>query len=245
MPVTIVGDFAIAGNKCVIKKVPEVSDLRAKLVQNQCLLEWVWPEEIEEAIVVYSETGFPTQPSPEDEQLIVCTKSQYDANHGPVLDIGVNQDLYVSVFAREEFEGAFYYSKGGNLFQTTKTPPKMTYKVDVSRLFSKKVKLTLKMDEHQISIPELLIVKKNGSQPLNAKDGQVIFKIEPAILERDAHGERIPFQLHEDVMVQQDGFMIFDLTAYREKKSYIRVFFGDGEDAKRFTLEPLGKMELG
>ncbi|WP_078543659.1 zinc ribbon domain-containing protein [Litchfieldia alkalitelluris] len=245
LPVTKIDGYGIAGKACVIKKIPSVANVKAQLLQTQCLLEWTWPQGIEEVIVFYSEAGFQTKPNREDESPMVYSKSQYDANRGLMLSIGVDKDLFVTIFSYQTDEGTSHYSEGVHLFQTTKKPPKMIYKVVTSGVFSKKVRLNLTLDERQMSLPELVIVKKMGSQPLNVKDGQIIYKIGPDILERNVNGGISLNDRNGEAMVINDGAISFDLTSHRGKNTYVRVFFVNGDDATKFKLEPLGRMELG
>lgn len=249
LPVTVVDGYAVAGNLCVIKTIPDVAGLKSRIAQRGVLLEWQWPEGIEEAVIVYNQSSFPACVNDEGCSKVVYTRDQYNASQGLILDAAPDSDLYVTVFAREEHHGTVYYSKGAHSFSTTKTPPRMSYKLASQGLFSfKKVHLTFKIDQHQMAVPELLIVKKRGSQPLNSKDGTEVFRIKPIILQQ-AGGGRLPKNNEphqsEELTFHEDGSITVNLTSHREKGSYIRVFFVNGDDAQKFILEPLGKMELG
>lgn len=242
VPITVSGNYGIVGKSCLVKVIPSIKNIKTSVSPNQCQIEWDWPKGIHSVSVVTSETEFPNSPNKSKQHY---SKAQYNQVGGLVLPIEQEKEMYITIFAVEKHGDQLLFAKGVHAFVSTKKPPIMTYFIERKKIFSKKTELVICFENHQSLVPELVVIKKVGSQPLNISDGEEICTIHPILFKPSSTNEKEADHFDVKNATLLEGKMIIDLTKYREINSYIRIFFKDAQDAKRFILEPLGKMKLG
>ena len=222
-PFTIHNSNAILGNEISITSVEEVSNIKSQLSGGKLYLEWIWPAGCDLVQIKYSHDGFPNSGKINNPTSINFTKEQYNHNSGYVINQPSNKDYYFTIYTCSKVSGKDFLSNGVNELVVNSEIISIGYKVIVKKMFSKSAFVELKC-QHNIPIPEIMVVLKYSGIPLNKNDGTCLMKICAKITNSSAKIE-IPFN-----------------NVAKEK--YIKLFFVDDSSNKKFQLQMPKKEEL-
>lgn len=223
LPVTKAGETAILGNARSVRKMFEVSEIDAALNdQGKILLTWKWPEGTDQAVVAFSQEAFPKEPKDPAAVHREVSLNAYNAFGGYLIDQTGISSLYIKVFIMEELNGEIVFSEGESYYYTNSKPVSLSYKVEM-KFFKKKKNIRITSDHTAVPLPKLAVIRQNGRQPITITDGTEIMTIPEGTLPGDA---------------------VFDISAYSEPDSYIRVFLANPKDYKRFMLESFGSTAI-
>ncbi|MBS2970689.1 hypothetical protein J9317_18255 [Metabacillus sp. KIGAM252] len=221
LPVTKVGEMAIAGTPKAVKQMFEVTDLDAVMNdQGKLLLTWNWPETVEHAVVAYSYHSFPQEPKDPAAVHREVSLTAYNAFGGYLIDQPGSGNLFIKVFIMEELNGEITYSEGESYYYTNSQPIRLSYKVEM-KFFKKKKFIRISSENPAVPLPRMVIIKQSGRQPISITDGREIAAIEDGRMPADA---------------------LTDISSHSEQGCYVKVFLSNPKDYKRFTLEPFGDL---
>lgn len=223
LPVTKNGDAAVIGMEKTVKEIEDVFGVTGKTEKDGSFyLQWTWPKDIEEVLVVYSEKDFPKEPTEAGTIQRSCSKTAYQAFNGYKIDNIYNfKEIFFTLYVGEEMNGKKVYSQGTSFYHTNVKPIEILYSVDMKGLFKKKAFLTVNSSNPDVLSPELVVVKQVGRHPLSRKDGVEVWKIEEGT---DLHSLEI------------------DLSYYQESNACFKLFYQNEKDSMRFLLEPIGDL---
>jgi len=222
-PFTIHNNNAILGKEISLTSVEEVSNIKSQLSGGKLYLEWIWPGGCDLVQIKYSHEGFPNNGKISSPTIINFTKEQYNHNSGYVINQPANKDYYFTIYTCSKVSGKDFLSNGVNELVVNSEIISIGYKVIVKKMFGKSAFVELKC-QHNIPIPEIMVVLKYSGIPLNKNDGTCLMKISAKITNGSAKIE-IPFN-----------------NVAKEK--YIKLFFVDDISNKKFHLQMPKKEEL-
>lgn len=222
-PFTIHNNNAILGKEISLTSVEEVSNIKSQLSGGKLYLEWIWPAGCDLVQIKYSHEGFPNNGKISNPTIINFTKEQYTHNSGYVINQPANKDYYFTIYTCSKVSGKDFLSNGVNELVVNSEIISIGYKVIVKKMFNKSAFIELKC-QHNVPIPEIMVVLKYAGIPLNKNDGSCLMKISAKITNGSAKIE-IPFN-----------------NVAKEK--YIKLFFVDDSSNKKFQLQMPKKEEL-
>jgi hypothetical protein len=225
LPVLKIGNCAVIGESFVLQSVQPVSKVVGKREENDLILQWKWPEDTQKVTIRYSEKSF-QDPAAEERE---CSRFSYENFNGYKIDsINEKQDIFVTLFITEEWDGEKYYSKPVQYLYTEREPMEIRYSIAVQRKMlglKKEALLKIKVPKH--GIPNLTLVKQKGRIPNRKSDGEIIGRIESP----------------ED---PSQGYIVKVLNDYLEEDCYAKLFFELKDDANNYKIvaEPGTKFSL-
>lgn len=222
-PFTIHNNNAILGKEISLTSVEEVSNIKSQLSGGKLYLEWDWPAGCDFVKIKYSHDGFANNGKINNPTSINFTKEQYNHNSGFVINQPSNKDYYFTVYTCSKVAGKDFLSNGVNELVVNSEIINIGYKVVVKKLFDKSAFVELKC-QHNIPIPELMVVLKYSGIPLRKADGTCIKNVSVKISNGSAKIE-----------------LPFNLVA---KGKYIKLFFFDESNNKKFQLQMPKKEKL-
>jgi len=222
-PFTIHNNNAIIGKELSITSVEEVNSIKSQLSGGKLYLEWDWPSGCNLVQIKYSHDGFPNSGHINNPASINFTKEQYNHNSGYVINQPTNKDYYFTIYTCSKVSGKDFLSNGVNELVVNSEIISIGYKVIVKKLFGKSAFIELKC-QHNVAIPEIMVVLKYSGIPLNKNDGTSLMNVNVKTTNGSAKIE-IPFN-------------------YVAKEKYIKLFFADDSSNKKFKLLMPKKEEL-
>ncbi len=231
LPVTVVGDVAVAGKAVTTTSINEVSDLKGVINSGKLYLEWKWPPGAQKVVVAYNHKGYPTGPDDPAGVRKVFTQNEYLRNSAFIIRSVEEGDYYFSVFVAAGSGENVIYSSGCRCLVTNTGHSELYYEISLSKNFLGKVKsaqLKLFSKDGQFKIPKAVLVKKNQNLPLRRSDGIPILDILPVPINTRGRFYEIP--------AREIG-----------KGMFVGLFFEDDAQHQRFRVmsPPRNKCELG
>ncbi len=217
LPVTQNDEVALIGKMIVSKEHPEVRTIRHWMDKKDIVLQWDWPHDVKEVVIVCGEETFPKSPQdPNGTTTRVLSKRSYDALNGYKIT-AEKRDYYFSIFTRYEDHDELIHSNGVQYLCMNSEQVHLRYFMKVSNnFFSKKLQLHIQCDV-PITLPSLVLIKKAKSIPTKREQGEDIYRIPPQKLEESVRFD-IPFE-------------------HVETDAYAKLFFENEQDAQKIRLQ--------
>ncbi len=175
VPLSIVGETAVAGKPASVTTIDEVSDFIAQKNGKNIILTWSWPIGATEVVLGVHHQSFPKTPHADAAHTIRITKAEYDRDNFWELRSAATEKHYFTIFVHDP--KADIYSSGINLLETMGQESIVRYAVKVRRsFFFKKVKgawIQLYSDTVE-ELEDIAIVLKSKFPPLSKNDGTVL-----------------------------------------------------------------------
>jgi len=228
-PVVLFQGMAYLGETIPYINLEEITNLKIQKQINALHLYWNWPKNCQQAIIAYSHQMFPTEPNNTEVTKYQITKAQYDLHGYYIVSNPVQRDYYFVVFALSQHNGQSLISPGlspSSRFRVSlQSSLRLDYEIEKQKkLFSKtKVNLIIKVSG-SVELPELVLVNKSGTLPLNKDDGRIILKIPKQHL--PTSNTRLSFPLEEDSIGYARLFLADD-NLYDSRGGYVRIYHPD------------------
>ncbi|MEB3222671.1 MAG: hypothetical protein VKS61_11385, partial [Candidatus Sericytochromatia bacterium] len=224
VPVTVVGEAAVAGQAVEYVAIPDVTGLEVEDFQAYLQLRWAWPESCRQVVVAWRPDATPVSADDPLAQRLSCTRGEYDALGGLRIDQPVDGPHRIKVFAAAPLDGVTRYSSGVGIGCTAEARlhrrSVIRYRLARGWFRRRVLTLTLESDTHVGAAPECVLVAKRGlDRPLDAEDGTVVETIPSLTL--------YPRQPHT-LRVDLSGFM---------GPFCVRLFFRDRAGYDTYRLE--------
>lgn len=217
LPVTKNDEIALIGHMIISKNHPEVRNIRHWIDQNDIVVQWDWPKDINEVVIVCGEDTFSKDPKNSTGKTTrVLSKGSYDALNGYKIT-AEERDYYFTIFTRYEDAGELVHSNGVEYLCMNSKQVNMMYHLKVNNnIFFKRIQLEITCDI-PITMPDLVLVKKEKSIPTKKEQGEEIYRIRSQKLDGTERFE-IPFE-------------------HFEIDAYAKLFFEDGQEAQKIRLQ--------
>ncbi|MDE5414058.1 double zinc ribbon domain-containing protein [Alkalihalobacterium chitinilyticum] len=223
IPVSFNEEVAVFGEMKVSKDHPEVSNIFHKVEQNSLIVQWIWPDKIKRVIVAYRKDAFPVSHDDPQATKIQIEKGSYELLDGYKIS-SREQDYYFTIFTVYEEGDDLIYSNGEQYLCLNTKPVEISYEINTSSFFKKKVRISLSTDT-AVTLPGLVLVKKALSPPTSKTDGKEIYRIP---------GNEEMYRTKQ-IDIPSEHF---------EKNMYARLFFINDKEAPKVRLQPKGGKEV-
>jgi hypothetical protein len=222
VPITVGNANAVVGRPATIVTVDDVTNARARTNGRDIALSWDWPVGADEVVVCHAHDRYPAAP---DEPGTTChhvTRTAYGHRDGFELRASKPERHFFTLFVSAA--SSALHSTGVRVFESMGQGTIVRYRAAVKRrgLLNRAVEsawVELECDEPIPSLPAVIVLGKDGRQPLSPSDGALLAE-EPALQ-------------------FADGRARIELPPERATRStYVKVFFKDGRHAQEIRLQP-------
>jgi hypothetical protein len=222
VPITVGSANAVVGLAATIVTVDDVTNVRAKTNGRDIVLTWDWPHGADEVVVCYANDRYPAAPDDAGATRAHVTQAGYTRANRFELRAAKPDRHFFTLFVVAS--SGTLYSAGARVFESMGQGTIVRYRAGVKKrgLFNRAVEsawVELECDEPIVSLPPLIVLGKDGRQPLSPGDGALLAE-EPALQ-------------------FASGRARIELPAERATRStYVKVFFKDGRHAQEIRLQP-------
>jgi len=187
--------------------LPEVRDLRSQNTHTGLRLTWLWPQEANEAHLVYSFTNWP-QPGGEHQHTLVIARGEYEARGHYLLPAGIRASYFLVVSLVAQRNGQPVLTPGTRLYVPLAEKRELTYKIKNPRPGYKQRTLHILLSEPG-RLPALLLVIKQGGLPFHKSEGQILHREQEMVMAFREHviplpATRFPTQTFGKVFLEDD-----------------------------------------
>lgn len=213
-PVTILNSIGIVGEEARITALLEVENVTHDIKDRRLSLEFSWPKNAKEIVVLYKLGKYPTGITDRTANTKTISRpgTKFEINN-----IEKN-DYCFMIFANYGEREPLYSS--GRRFLVANSPLKDIYytvKSDKTLLGKHTgIEITLWTDWPIENCPEILVVKKANSLPLNKNDGNMVYTLSNCF-----KGKKYKVKINDSVV---------------GRKTYYRLFFNNPDFYKSFNL---------
>jgi hypothetical protein len=226
VPLSIVGETAVAGKPASVTTIDEVSDFTAQKNGKNIILTWSWPVGATEVVLAVHHRSFPKRPAADDAHTIRITKAEYDRDNFWELRSAVKEKHYFTIFVHDP--KADIYSTGVSLLETMGQESAVRYAVKVRKsFFFRKIKAVwIELQGHAVEeLEDIAVVLKNKFPPLSKNDGTVLFVQEKLRFTEGKASIEIPDRYHSSC-------------------GFIKIFFNSPQTVQEVRLMPSAQQKL-
>jgi hypothetical protein len=193
-PVILVQKWAFIGATRRYTWVDNVGDLKSQNLGSAIRLHWLWPEQCEEVIVSFSPQDWPEPNDPLTTTRRV-SRAAYDQFGYHDIKGTLNQDYYITVSAIIKYGDDAIPARELRITGRIISKVVFHYEIKSSTFFHKKHTLHI-TPRTSGTLPVLLLIGKRDRLPMNKFDGDLLYRIEPMIM----NGEKVVVELPEKVL---------------------------------------------
>ena len=206
-----------------------ISVIREEVRYNQLCIEWDWPVLIEKVMVCYRNDKFPSKPEDKDSNKFIVEKRMEEKTGEFIINKLKEESYYFWVFPIVNEGDNIKYLEGKKRLVVNKAIVEIFYEFKVKKsLFGqvKSVKILLKTNEEEVTLPPTSLIAKKGSVPIFKSDGNENYKLDYIKIEKDITSE-------------------IDVPADKiSKNTYIKLFIDDEKSSFLYRLIPPRKENM-
>jgi hypothetical protein len=177
-PVTVLGDWAVAGNVFRFVDIPDITGLTAQHFGKYIELQWTWPPNCNLTLVAWRRDRYPATPDDLTAQKQELPRARYNLIGGFKLEQPAAQNYYFTVFSGIVTGDTRIFGGGqakGCRANVTGSAAALRYSISKS-IWKRSWELVVKSETELL--PELvLVLRRDGIQPLNANEGEIVARL--------------------------------------------------------------------
>lgn len=220
-PITIRSETAVIGKMAQMTTLDDVSSLTTRQVGDSIFLEWNWPKNSKQALVIYRNDHFASSVKELGNTKKLVTLVNYKENGYFEVRTDKWAKHYLTVYIKDP--NSEMYSSGKKILETMgqETAVKYTVKND-KRFFTRKIIsawVNLESKTPNLELENLIMVIKKKTVPISKHDGEMVCEVKNVIFEENHAKIEIP-------------------EKFWKRSGYIKIFFIDKVDAEDIRLLP-------
>ncbi|MDV2998281.1 MAG: hypothetical protein N4J56_007986 [Chroococcidiopsis sp. SAG 2025] len=236
-PVLLFQTTAYIGKTLEYVNVDDVSNLKVQKQKNELHLRWDWPSNCQQVIVSYSDEGFPSSDRDSRATHIELTKAQYNLKGYYPLKSTAERDYFIVAHAVLNQNGQVFVASG--LSNSARTRVSLSSNVTIQYQIGRKRKLfgkgQLLLTIHTSGIgqmPELILIRKQGSVPIKKTNGDEVFKIPATTLSEEKM--TLTYEIVDEYPCNFGKLFLIDEELYESKGGYVRINHPASNDMEMF-----------
>jgi len=226
LPVVVFQGAAYLGQEQRYASVDEATGLRDENLGHVIRLQWDWPKGCNEVVLAHSCQGWPVVGAAGTTSQPIM-KAQYDLRGCFDIESRAQADYYVAIYTVYGQAGERVMSAGACRKKIViRSRMEVTYAIKRSLLGSDlKLELTVTGEG---TLPELVLVRKQGSLPMSKADGELAFRVSPAAVKPKGESIKLPPALRGNqyfgrlFLEDDDGYDF--VTIRNPEKERLRLF---------------------
>lgn len=226
LPVVVFQNAAYLGQEHRFVSVDEATGLRYENLGHVIRLQWDWPKGCNEVVLAHSCEGWPVVGAAGTTSESI-TRAQYDLRGCFDIDCRAQADYYVAIYTVYGHSSERVISAGACRKKIAiRSRMEVTYAIKRSFLSSVlKLELTVTGEG---TLPEIVLVRKQGSLPMSKTDGELAFRMPPATAKSKGESIKLPPEIRGNqyfgrLFLQDDGGYDF-VTIRNPEKERLRLF---------------------
>ena len=213
VPGVINASNVILNTAAYISSVPGVKGISYDLntAATEMYVNFTWPKKIDRSVLVYRMDTYPNGIDDPLAHKIECSKRQYDANEGILINNPAQGTFYAEVYTYFEAENHRVYSDPCRALLSNEPQKDVfyTFKYKKGGFFNKKCTLTVEIETSGSCVfPSFAVVSKFKSTPLKRSDGDIVCTVEENTEIRGSH----TFEFTVDAMRPDTRLKLFFLN---------------------------------
>lgn len=213
IPGVINASNVILNAPCYVSAVPAVKDVSFDLnaSKTEMYVNFFWPRKIDRAVLLYRMDEYPSGIEDPLAHRIECSKRQYEANAGIVINNPEEGIFYAEIFSYFENNDHRVYSDGVRALLSNEPQKDVLYSLKYKKagLFSKTSKLTVEIETTGACVfPGFVVVGKYRSTPLKRNDGDIICSVDGSTEIKRSH----TFEFNVDSLRSETRLKMFFLN---------------------------------
>jgi hypothetical protein len=226
LPVVVFHDAAYLGQEQRFASVDEATGLRDENLGHVIRLQWDWPKGCNEVVVAHSCQGWPVVGAAGTTSQPIM-KAQYDLRGCFDIEGRAETDYYVAIYTVYGQAGERVTSAGACRKKIViRSRMEVTYAIKRSLLGSDlKLEFTVNGEG---TLPEMVLVRKQGSLPMSKADGELVFRVSPVTAKPQGESIKLPPALRANqyfgrlFLEDDDGYDF--VTIRNPEKERLRLF---------------------
>lgn len=206
-----------------------ITFIREEVKYNQLCIEWDWPIGIYKVLVCYRNDKFPLKPEDKDCNKILVEKHLEEKIGEFIINKLKEESYYFWIFPIINEDGNIKYLQGKKRLVVNKAIVEICYELKVKKSLLgtvKSVKILLKTNEEEVTLPPTVLVAKKGSVPIYKSDGNEVYKFDYIKIGKASSGE-------------------IDIPVDRiSKNTYVKLFIEDEKSSGLFRIMPPKKEQM-
>jgi hypothetical protein len=202
VPVVVFQGMAYIGQEHNYVCVEDVSELKVHNLGHALRLQWRWPPNCNEVVIVYSHSGWP-ELNRGDATKASLTRAEYELQgHFDIVN-PKKADYYIVVFAviGQGEHKAMAYGEHVGARQRVSLGNRIVLEYEIKRSWPiRKTSLELRM-KGEGTLPAIVLISKQHALPLNKDDGEIVLRLEP----RQVGKGQLSFEI-SDVHIHRQSF---------------------------------------
>ena len=177
-PVTCKDGMALVGKAVPI--IPCVTNVKVLRRSGNVEISWDWPSGCDEVRLVWRSDKIPESAFDDASSHVTVTQAAYRRDMAYIINRAGSMSYYFSVYTISRVEGKEVYSAPQTCVSVGESERRsLTYSFEKKKqfVFFGNVAVTLNIKVTNGGIPELILMKKFGRQPLSRQDGSVCHRI--------------------------------------------------------------------
>ena len=205
-----------------ISSVPGVKNISCDVnaAATEMYVNFTWPRKMERSLMVYRMDTYPTGYDDPLANRIECSKRQYEANEGILINKPAQGTYYVEIYTYLENDGRRIYSDPCRAMFSNEPPRDVFYSFKYKKpgFFNKKCTLKIEIETNGTCVlPAFVVIGKYKSTPLKRSDGDIICTV------------------NENVEIKGIHTYEFDIAPLRAEMR-LKLFFLNDKDYKSFKI---------
>jgi hypothetical protein len=190
LPVVVFQNAAYLGQEHRFVSVDEATGLRDQNLGHAIRLQWDWPKGCNEVVLAHSCEGWPVVGAAGTTSESI-TRAQYDLRGCFDIDCRAQADYYIAIYTIYGHGSERVISAGACRKKIViRSRMEVTYAIKRSFLSSDlKLELTVTGEG---TLPELVLVRKQGGLPMSKTDGELAFHLSPAATKSKGESIKLP-----------------------------------------------------
>lgn len=201
--------------------IPEVTFVKGEIKYGQLSIEWGWPNGIKKVKLCCRMDRFPQNVNDPQAMQIEIERVGNSEKGSYIINKVSEGNYYFTVFTSAKSIDKVITSQGQRRLIVNKVPDNIYYNLKVKSSILGKIKsvqIELSVEKDELDIPQLVLVGKVGSMPIQKSDGEII-------MNTDYNSVKTRELLSIDVPVDSI-----------KKNMYVKLFFLDDNNSKLFRI---------
>ena len=207
----------------------DIRVIREEVRYNQLCIEWDWPNGVNKVLVCYKNDKFPIKPEDKECNKFTVEKQLGEKTGEFIINKLKEESYYFWVFPIVNENGNIKYLEGKKRLVVNKAVGEIYYELKVKKSLLgavKSVKVFLKTDVEELTLPPTVLIAKKGSVPIFKSDGNEICRFDYTKIGKD---------MSVEIEVPLDKI---------SKNTYVKLFIEDEKSSGLFRLIPPHKEKM-
>lgn len=184
-------DTGIIGEKTFATKARGIEVDEVKVVGKDLYILGKWPQDARAIVVMYQNSGYPSNVSDRRATRVYVTKRAYDRHSALIIPDYEKKPYYISLFAELNLNGEITYSLPTTTLFQEQEKANITYMIKKPGFLGREALVTFQSDQEEFTLPDIQIYGAQYAAPMFKEKGQLVAEV-PGVSVKGKYEVRIP-----------------------------------------------------